>query len=183
MELFFDETDGTKIWSTNCDAELRRDPWMSSPSPSSGGVKQNRRSTRSTRRATTAALPTNKLQSPNSLVFYGAAHDAKKAFLFGRIYALPPQQGIPGFQRMVLKKFYLDNARNFNPNDVYYYEGCVFPGGKIILGRWWLAGQDCTPYDQFSGPFLWWAVDHTTRTEDNNPEEILEFARIYNTSS
>jgi hypothetical protein len=185
MELFFDETDASKVWSTKSDVELRPEPWVNSPAPVSGKAMPKRRSTRSTPRVTTATSTLKQLQSAGSFVFYGVSHDSRRAFLYGRVHALPPQQGVHGFQRIVVQKFYLDDSANY-PNGEYYYEGCVFPGGRIIVGRWWLAGEVFTEYgqaSQTSGPFLWWGVDQSATTEPSNPEEILEFARVYNTTS
>jgi hypothetical protein len=116
-------------------------------------------------------------RKPKFLSLYGVAQDGKKAYLYGRIHALPQQQGIHGFQRIVVKKFFLDANGNYNGNDVYYYEGCVLPGGKIIVGRWWNAFQDPNSPSTMSGPFMWWSVGYNASIEPNDPDEILEFAR------
>ena len=60
----------------------------------------------------------------------------------GWLNPLPPQQGIPGWQRMTMMKYFVEDEDTTSPyaalNDsLWAYEGVVLPGGMIIVGRWW----------------------------------------------
>lgn len=118
-------------------------------------------------------------EKPQILSFYGTTRDVghETAFIYGRIHSLPEQQGIPGFQRFVMKRF----QWGANETLIHNYEGCVLPGGTIIVGRWWTAGQDPSHADTYSGPFLWWSVDR--EAGDELPplpvDDILEFAQDF----
>ena len=55
----------------------------------------------------------------------------------GFISALPPQEGIPGWQRFTMMKYFEDSTGNFDESALWAYEGIIIPGGQMILGRWW----------------------------------------------
>lgn len=62
----------------------------------------------------------------------------------GCVTPLPAQEGIRGFQRLTMMKYYEDSAGNFDPSILWAYEGLVLPGGNIMLGRWFRANLDST---------------------------------------
>ncbi|KAK5157203.1 hypothetical protein LTR04_005479, partial [Oleoguttula sp. CCFEE 6159] len=57
----------------------------------------------------------------------------------GWLNPLPPQHGIPGWQRLTMMKFYEDDggSGSYDLDGLWAYEGVVLPGGQIVLGRWW----------------------------------------------
>ena len=118
------------------------------------------------------------------LQFSGTGIDADPFFCTGIIHALPPQQGIPGFQRITLMKIFsldmpstpsLQPSSASSSNDMFSdsaastvpavidescwaYEGVVLPGGMTILGRWW-SPADETGDRLGTGPFIFWNVE------------------------
>jgi hypothetical protein len=106
--------------------------------------------------------------------FFGTTRGSRPAHFFGRIHGLPEQQGIPGFQRISLIQFLPLNGE-YDPNNVWKYEGCVLPGGRIIVGRWWDLTADGEPVDVLGGPFMWWNVDDSSAEPPISSEEALEF--------
>ena len=92
---------------------------------------------------------------------------------------MQPQQGIHGFQRIVMTKFYTKIDSNgfegYDPDQVWGYEGCVLPGGSIIVGRWWDARNDGTLMSTASGPFIWWNVDRSIATPPIKETEAFDF--------
>jgi hypothetical protein len=92
---------------------------------------------------------------------------------------MQPQQGIHGFQRIVMMKYYTKIDSNgfeaYDPDQVWGYEGCVLPGGSMIVGRWWDARNDGTLMSTASGPFIWWNVDRSTATPPIKETEAFEF--------
>ena len=121
------------------------------------------------------------------LMFNGSGHDAEDFHCLGNIHALPPQFGIPGWQRITMMKYFgpapaspsssapsSPNPFSGAPDDIHFgeglewdstgvddgcwaYEGVVLPGGKIILGRWW-SPLDETGEREWTGPFIFWNV-------------------------
>jgi len=85
------------------------------------------------------------------------AHGTCHQLAAGVLHPLEPQQGIPGFQRITWMGTpengnYLDESEFLQKagtkgtmhemrGKMIGYEGCVLPGGKIMLGRWWDAKQ------------------------------------------
>jgi hypothetical protein len=116
---------------------------------------------------------------PDVMHFWGSSHGGKNAHLFGRIHALPPQQDVYGFQRVVVMKFYTRKEAGqdvYDPLQVYGYEGCVLPGGRIIVGRWWDANADRNdPLNLASGPFIWWNVDRSAAATPIKEDEAWDF--------
>ena len=60
-----------------------------------------------------------------------------KFFASGWLNPLPPQCGIPGWQRISFMKHFLNDYDQVDEDDLWAYEGVALPGGRIILGRWW----------------------------------------------
>jgi hypothetical protein len=118
--------------------------------------------------------------------FWGTSRRGHKAgkngHFFGQLQAMPPQRGIHGFQRIIFMKFdayELNDVDTYDTNNVWAYEGCVFPGGNLMAGRWWNPRLAWNDINNFSGPFLWWDVDTPTTKMPIQPEEALEFLESY----
>ena len=101
------------------------------------------------------AIPNTVAQS---FRFDGEGYDVAEEFLAsGWLNALPPQNEIPGWQRMTMMKYFADDddPAGIDVSALWAYEGVVLPGGQIMLGRWWSPGDD----EMYSGPFILWCVD------------------------
>ncbi|TVY34995.1 hypothetical protein LSUB1_G006947 [Lachnellula subtilissima] len=147
LEILFDESKfPSSCWPVMWERMLRSNPFVDTNAP------VNPSSRRSPRKAKSAKLPP-------ILTFYGQVSGSKPAHFYGRLHALPQQQGLHGFQRMVLMKFYTDSNGDYNPEQLFCYEGCVLPGGKVIVGRWWDAFADPREDSTASGPFIWWNIE------------------------
>ncbi|TVY28683.1 hypothetical protein LHYA1_G002430 [Lachnellula hyalina] len=147
LEIHFDESKfPSSCWPVMWERMLRSNPFVDTNAP------VNPSSRRSPRKTKSAKLPP-------ILTFYGQVSGSKPAHFYGRLHALPQQQGLHGFQRMVLMKFYTDSNGDYNPEQLFCYEGCVLPGGKIIVGRWWDAFADPRDDSTASGPFIWWNIE------------------------
>lgn len=101
---------------------------------------------------------------PQSFRFDGEGQDVTESFLAsGWLNPLPPQQGVPGWRRMTMMKFFEDDSEvsGIDLGALWAYEGVVLPGGQIMLGRWWSPGLDGSGDDEevYSGPFILWCVD------------------------
>ena len=59
----------------------------------------------------------------------------------GWLNPLPPQAGIPGWQRITFMKHFNEDLNDPMEDNLWAYEGVVLPGGRIILGRWWFASE------------------------------------------
>lgn len=118
-----------------------------------------------------------------NLNFQGSGEDGDKFFAAGWLNPLPPQQGIPGWMRWTMMKFFADRENSgkesdadepfamkglpgANPYDtmdlkaLWAYEGVVLPGGEMVVGRWWRPLDDDEDEDEmYSGPFIFWCVD------------------------
>jgi len=109
--------------------------------------------------------------------FFGSSNDQKlPSHLYGRIHAVPPQQGIPGFQRICFLKFCRSEYNEVDLEQIWKYEGCVLPGGRIIIGRWIHVSlhDNVNPSERLSGPFILWNVDSTA----DNSIELQEAMRF-----
>lgn len=88
--------------------------------------------------------------------FDGPAHFSATGWL----NPLPPQQGIPGWQRFGMAVYDPGNGGSESGEPLIVYEGIVLPGENIILGRWvgrWGIHQGGDPMDgDPSGPFIAW---------------------------
>lgn len=93
--------------------------------------------------------------------FYGSTQAAPgicRTHYYGRVHGLPPQQGIPGFQRTSFLRFQEGDPEL---QQIWGYEGLICPGNNVIVGRWWhiIPGVQVAPVDEYSGPFVFWNVD------------------------
>ncbi|KAI9786041.1 MAG: hypothetical protein M1816_008132 [Peltula sp. TS41687] len=91
--------------------------------------------------------------------FEGAGFESGLFHVIGRLHHVPPQQRIPGWQRMIMIKYYRDEDGLIDDQKMFGYEGCVTPGSKMIYGRWWNA-TGLEPHSDDSGPFMLWNVPH-----------------------
>jgi hypothetical protein len=162
MSLFFDDSKlSSDNWPKAFEMLFRSDPYTNSSSPR---VRQTR---------SINAITNRKYELK---AFYGTSRGDRSAHFYGRIHGLPEQQGIPGFQRISMIKFYPLDGGEYDPSQVWAYEGCVLPGGRIIVGRWWdLTANRDKPCEIFGGPFIWWNVDKSAAEPPINSEEALEF--------
>ncbi|KAI9814399.1 MAG: hypothetical protein M1827_003255 [Pycnora praestabilis] len=96
--------------------------------------------------------------TPSSLRFEASGYDRESFFGSGSIHELPPQHGIPGWQRLTLMKYFADEQGAYEAGSDWCYEGCVLPGGQIILGRWWRPEMDPRDDTAYCGPFIFWNV-------------------------
>jgi hypothetical protein len=110
--------------------------------------------------------------------FFGLGFAEGQYHLNGRIHALPPQQGIPGFQRVSMMKYLPDHTGYYGLDHTQFwaYEGCVLPGGQIILGRWWSAiHPDLEDGGKYCGPFVFWCVDGTAEDKLQTVDDAVRF--------
>jgi hypothetical protein len=117
------------------------------------------------------------IKTPQVKQFWGTCR-GKSGHFFGRIHAMTPQQDIHGFQRLTMIKCYtkMENGQEeYDPNQVWAFEGCVLPGARIVVGRWWDSLSDPNVVTTLSGPFLWWNVDRSAANVPIRKEEAFEF--------
>ncbi|KAF2704489.1 hypothetical protein K504DRAFT_461248 [Pleomassaria siparia CBS 279.74] len=146
-------------------------------------------SQRETRAQKSKSKPTPKQMNEEdkykSIQLIGDGGDEEDDFVAsGWLQALHPQCGIPGWQRMTLMKHFLDENNQPSQDDhLWAYEGVVLPGGRIILGRWWLATDPPDFDNDNSGPFIMWAVDggpeipNEDEDEDEDEDNVKENTR------
>lgn len=118
---------------------------------------------------------TNIEYNPEVKDFFGLGFDGEHYHLHGRLHALPPQQGIPGFQRVTMLKYmaYTDRRNGEMLTKIWAYEGLVSPGGTFIVGRWWdLFGQQLRDRQPYCGPFIYWNVECTDKDNANTGIEV-----------
>ena len=85
--------------------------------------------------------------------FSGSGIDGLRPFnCVGNVHAVPPVEGIPGWQRISMMKCY-----NNDPTLEFCYEGVVFPGNMIMVGRWWKKTDGAHRYHV--GPFMYWRTE------------------------
>ncbi|MCJ1365269.1 hypothetical protein MMC16_004390 [Acarospora aff. strigata] len=96
-------------------------------------------------------------EKPRYLNFEGSGFDRDHFHCAGHLHALPPQHGIPGWQRITLMKYALDDHGFCDPGSCWAYEGIVLPGRQIILGRWW-SPLHSEGDGGICGPFIFWNV-------------------------
>ncbi len=102
---------------------------------------------------------------PQSFHFEGEGQDVTEKFLAsGWLKALPPQEGIPGWQRLTMMKYFEDEDGSIDHQGLWAYEGVVLPGGQIVVGRWWSPTDDDNE-GVYSGPFILWCVDGAKNAE------------------
>lgn len=91
--------------------------------------------------------------------FEGHGIDDEEFLSAGHLTALVPQQGIPGWQRLKMMKYYhMEDTGEIDTEALWAYEGVVLPGGKIMLGRWWSPDVVFNNGETYSGPFIFWNV-------------------------
>jgi hypothetical protein len=112
---------------------------------------------------------------PEVKEFFGLGMDAHKYHLYGKVHAIPPQQGMPGFQRITMMKYLADSEGRYGTGRTAYwaYEGCVLPGNQIMLGRWWCPRTMETQDRSYCGPFIFWNVQ--TPDKGNTLNDAIEF--------
>ncbi|KAF7894650.1 uncharacterized protein EAF01_010100 [Botrytis porri] len=172
ISLFFDDKIfGKQHWPKSWETTLHSDPFSNAaPEP----ISQRRTSRRATRSKKDFKKPK---ENPNPGVeyFYGSSHDSSStAHFYGAVHGIPPQHGISGFQRITIMKFFPDQNGFHDPGQSWGYEGCVLPGGRIIVGRWFDA-QSRSSRDVMSGPFVFWNTDKSYATEPIDGKEALKF--------
>ncbi|CZT48204.1 uncharacterized protein RSE6_08870 [Rhynchosporium secalis] len=166
MDFFFDRGHRSSYeWPKNFEALLCSNPFED--------PAQQRRA----KRARTAMD-----HPPAVKQFWGSCRGSGKGHVFGRVHALTTQQGFHGFQRLTLMKYYTEQDANghdvYDPCRAWCYEGCVLPGGRIIVGRWWSAMSDPNSDAISSGPFLWWNT-HRGGEEEIKEDEALNFMETF----
>ncbi|KAF2761678.1 hypothetical protein EJ05DRAFT_181587 [Pseudovirgaria hyperparasitica] len=110
------------------------------------------------RRAQLRSNGSRSVPSINGLYFQGRGTDDEEFLSAGWLNQLPTQQGIPGWKRMTMMKYYrCEDTGAVDVDALWAYEGIVLPGNKIILGRWWAPGSDLDG-QSYSGPFILWNV-------------------------
>jgi hypothetical protein len=159
--MFFDDSKfSSEDWPKAFETLIKSNPFTKSSPPRA----------RQTRNANAVTNKQYELKA-----FYGTSKGPRTAHFFGRAHGLPQQQGIPGFQRISMIKFYPLEGE-YDPANVWAYEGCVLPGGRIIVGRWWdLSTNSNDPAEIYGGPFIWWNVDNSAAEPPITSEEALEF--------
>lgn len=98
------------------------------------------------------------------LQFSGTGVDREPFHCAGILHAIPPQEDIPGWQRITMMQRDSDAtapgvgmAIDSLTNDCWAYEGVVLPGGMMMLGRWWSPLEE-GPERLSTGPFIFWNV-------------------------
>ncbi len=140
--------------------DLMPDPDSNLPHNPPWDLSLNQRAAEGARNATQAEqafYPIFTRTKSQSLNFEGTGVDRDPFHCTGQLQALPPQHGIPGWQRITLMKYFLDEDGFYDPNSRWAYEGVVLPGNQIILGRWWspLHSEGAAG---MCGPFIFWKV-------------------------
>lgn len=140
---------------------------LTPPAPSSPSGPHTRAQRRSGMGATPEEIENFK---PLSFRFDGEGSDSEESFFAtGWLNPLPPQHGIPGWQRLTMMKYFEVGdedeglgtgvyGSNVDWDALWAYEGVVLPGGRIVVGRWWNPAAGVGE-DQYSGPFILWCVD------------------------
>ncbi|TGO31904.1 hypothetical protein BHYA_0383g00040 [Botrytis hyacinthi] len=175
ISLFFDDQIfGKKQWPKSWETTLHSDPFSNAtPEP----TPQRRASRRATRSKKDIKKPREN-PNPGVKYFYGSSHDSSStAHFYGAVHGIPPQHGIPGFQRITIMKFFPDQNGFHDPGQSWGYEGCVLPGGRIIVGRWFDA-QSHSSKNVMSGPFVFWNTDESDAAEPIDGKEALKFLNL-----
>lgn len=173
MAFFFDSAEfGNDKWPKQWENILCSDPFKNPES----NTRQKWPSSRHTR------YHPEKLEKPEIKQFWGTSRGAKTGHFFGRIHAIAPQTDICGFQRLTMILFYTkdeDEEDVYDPDQIWAYEGCVLPGGRIIIGRWWDPTADLSDDTINSGPFIWWNVNRSGATEPICKNDAFDFLNSF----
>ncbi|KAJ4354521.1 uncharacterized protein N0V89_006258 [Didymosphaeria variabile] len=103
---------------------------------------------------------TSDVPPDDSIRFEGRGRDIHEDFAAsGWLNPLPDQCGIPGWQRITFMKHDEKDINYIVGNDLWACEGVVLPGGKIMMGRWWYVDNNILSGEEYSGPFIFWAVE------------------------
>jgi len=102
----------------------------------------------------------------NTVPFEGIGYDDENFYVTGWINRLPAHEGIPGWSRVTMVKYFMDAQRNVDLGALWAYEGVIFPGSQMMVGRWWQPGPNVTRQNAYSGPFILWNVDSSWNPED-----------------
>ncbi|KAJ8069790.1 hypothetical protein OCU04_000206 [Sclerotinia nivalis] len=177
ISLFFnDQKFSERNWPKSWGNILQSDPF-SNTVPESAHRHGARRNTRSNRSRSDHKKPKEN-PNPGVKYFYGSSRDSvSTAHLYGAVHGIPLQHGIPGFQRITIIKFFPDKNGDYDRGQSWGYEGCVLPGGRIIVGRWFDALSN-SHRDVMSGPFVFWNVDESDAHEPIDGKEALEFFHL-----
>jgi len=118
----------------------------------------------------------NTTKRPEVKEFWGTSRGFRTGHVFGRIHCVNNQVGLHGWQRVTMFKCFEDSTGGYDGDSVWVYEGVVLPGGRIILGRWNHPSADPTdPDSHFSGPFIFWNVEHSSAEPPIEPEDAWRF--------
>lgn len=123
---------------------------------------------RSSRSSHVGPIKNTSFESSNSRI-RGVGKDESAFLTDGWMNTLPSQNGVPGWKRVTMMKYFVeDDTNEVNYDALWAYEGIMLPGGKVIVGRWWSASADGEkPY---SGPFILWCTD--------TPERLCQYEEI-----
>lgn len=99
----------------------------------------------------------------------------REFYATGYTYPLPAQHGVPGWQRIVMMKYFLDDNGNYEEEAIWAYEGVVLPGGQLIVGRWWAPDDNVSQEKVYSGPFIFWNIDPSVPPDERGPEFTTGF--------
>ncbi|KAL1634968.1 hypothetical protein SLS56_002052 [Neofusicoccum ribis] len=91
--------------------------------------------------------------------FQATGYDDEDFHAAGWLNELPNQQGIAGWKRMTMMKYFEDGQGGWDGNALWAYEGVVLPGGQIMLGRWWSPEVAVPGREVYTGPFIFWNTD------------------------
>lgn len=156
---------------------------FTSPNPS-GGPDAYRASLplRPTTKGGKHAEVTRKTKQLEYRIFFGKSDELpgdQALNVAGVVHPLPPQSGIPGWQRITMVTYetpasgtagkgYLD-ADYWDLSIFMRFEGVVCPGGNVMLGRFHVGRKyDVQSYDgqlRKRGPFIFW---NTAAMQDEN---------------
>ncbi|KFX91484.1 hypothetical protein O988_07727 [Pseudogymnoascus sp. VKM F-3808] len=109
--------------------------------------------------------------------FFGLGRSDGDYHLHGRVYGLPPQHGIPGFQRVSMLKYLpcVDGLYGTGRTSFWAYEGVVLPGGHIMLGRWWSPTGPMDRGRTYCGPFIFWRVSGSPEDRMRTTDDAAAF--------
>ncbi|KAM0702830.1 hypothetical protein Q7P35_010262 [Cladosporium inversicolor] len=106
-----------------------------------------------------------------ALRFEGDGIDDQEGFFIdGWLNPLPRQHGVPGWQRLTMMKYFIEEDEYgegvIDTDALWAYEGVMLPGGKMVVGRWWCP-IDGTGQHMYSGPFILWNVESSKLDADD----------------
>ncbi|OBT54978.1 hypothetical protein VE04_05299 [Pseudogymnoascus sp. 24MN13] len=109
--------------------------------------------------------------------FFGLGRSDVDYHLHGRMHGLPPQEGIPGFQRVSMLKYLpcIHGTYGTGLTSFWAYEGCVLPGNQIMLGRWWCPTGTVERGHTYCGPFIFWRVSGSVEDKMRTTDDALKF--------